>query len=154
MILSSPSQPRASVGPLSCYMLASLGLAGLYWGFIRFLDSLPCGEMLCNLDWMLAFFIPVVIVAILTPLINYALLRWGHGMMSPMGAMVRLAFGAIGTGFSILVVAAFADSLAGSGLASIDLSPQGLIAALLFGGLTWLNLHCVRTILQRACPID
>lgn len=150
MILPSLSQTRSGLGPSSCYAVASFALAGLYWLVFRFLDSLPCREFLCNLGWLIAFFGPIVVISVIAPLANYGLLLWERGKPVASWPVPRLFLSAVGSGFSILVLTAFVDSLVSDGLESIDLSPQSLIAALAFGSLTWLNLTGAHLVLRKA----
>ena len=153
MMLPSLSQSRPGAVLALCYVLASMALAGLYWGMFCFLDGLPCREFLCNLDWLIAFFGPVVIISVLTPLGNYGLLLWERGKPAPLWPMLRLFLSAIGSGFSILMLCALAGQLIeDGGLGSFDLSPQDLTIALAFLGLTWLNLQGARSILRKAHP--
>ncbi|WP_413989172.1 hypothetical protein ACMDCR_24775 [Labrys okinawensis] len=135
---------------MSCYAVASLALAGLYWFVFRFLDSLPCREFLCNLDWLIAFFGPIVVIFVIAPLANCGLLLWERGKPVASWPMLRLFLSAVGSGFSILVLTAFVDSLISGGLESLDVSPQSLTAALAFGGLTWLNLSGAHLVLRKA----
>jgi hypothetical protein len=125
-------------------------LAGLYWLVFRYLDSLPCQEFLCNLGWLIAFFCPILVISVVTPLVNYGLLHWERHKPVPSWPMLRLLMSAVGSGFSILMLAALADSLVREGFESIDLSPQSLIAGLAFGGLTWLNLNGAHVLLRKA----
>ena len=134
---------------LSVYAVGSLALAGLYWTVYAYIDSLPCHEILCNLEWVVAFFGPVLLVFIASPLVNYGLLYLDKRRRTASGSTIRLFFSAIGTGFSLLLIGAFVYSLSQNGLDHADLSPQSLIYTALFIGLTGLNLYCVQTIIRK-----
>ncbi len=134
---------------LFAYGLGSLMLAGFYWAFICYVDSLPCREILCNFEWLLIFFGPVLIVFAAAPPINYGLLHLDGRNKVARASGTRLFFSAIGTGFSVLVIASFIDGFDSAALGFADLSPESLSYAALFAGLTWLNLSCAWRLLRR-----
>ncbi|MBP0580825.1 hypothetical protein J8I29_15970 [Labrys sp. LIt4] len=155
MTSPTPSQIKAFSNGLLAYGLASGTFALFYWGVYLYIDSLPCRELLCNFEWILLFFGPVVAVFLVAPLANFGLLLWERRRSSTAWPLLRLAFSAIGAGFSVLVAATFVIQLARRGMAMIDLSPQSLIFAVIFLAATWINLRCAEAILRKGdiCPL-
>lgn len=145
----SPTQTSLPKLELLAYAFASIALACLYGAMIQYLDSLPCHEILCNLEWFVAFFAPIAFIWIASPLVNVGLMHWERRRPVAKAPVTRLFFSAIGTAFSLLLIAFFISDFSRRGLDNADLSPQSLIFAVAFCGLSWLNLHCVLRIMRR-----
>ncbi|WP_448955777.1 hypothetical protein [Labrys neptuniae] len=148
MTSPSPSQNRAFSKGMLTYGLGSFGLALFYWGVYLYIDSLPCREILCNFEWILLFFGPITTAFLVTPVVNFALLLWERRMATHW-PLIRLAFSAVGAGFSALVAVTFVVQFARRGMSMIDLSPQSLVFAVIFVTATWLNLRSAETILRK-----
>lgn len=149
MTSPSPSSTKAFPNGLLVYGLGSCMLAALFWGVYLYIDSLPCREILCNFEWILLFFGPIVAVFLVAPVANLGLLAWDRRRHATFWPLLRLAFSAIGAGFSALVAVTFLIQFARRGMTMIDLSPQSLIFAMIFLTATWLNLRGAEAILRR-----